>query len=105
MRPHERQYELNGKSVNIEKIRMSILETIDDNPLTLPQLADALKTEPRKLQYILLNMHTIGLVHINKEEKFHRYSKVKAPMLQDIFHPMPDFSNMIKGVYIYTNED
>ena len=105
MRPHERQYEVHGKSVNLEKFRIHILEVIEDDALTTPQIANALKTEARKLQGVLYNMHALGLVHINKEARFHVFSKVKPSLLQEIFHPMPDFSNRIKGIYINSSEE
>jgi predicted transcriptional regulator len=105
MRPHQRQYEVHGKSVNLEKFRINILEVIDDNSLTIPQISNALKTESKKLQGVLYNMHALGLVNVNKEGRFHTFSKVKVPMLQDIYHPMPDFSNRIKSIYIHSSEE
>ena len=53
MKPHRRQYEVHGQSVNLEKFRIHILEIINDNELTIPQIANALKTETRKLQGVL----------------------------------------------------
>jgi predicted transcriptional regulator len=105
VRPHERQYEVHGKSVNLEKFRIHILEVIENDELTIPQIADSLKTESRKLQNVLYNMHAAGLVNINKLGRFHIFSKTTAPMLQDIFHPMPDFSDRIKSIYIHSSEE
>jgi len=105
MRPHERQYQVNGKSVNLEKFRIHILEVIENDSLTIPQIANALKTESRKLQGVLYNMHALGLISINKEARFHIFSKVKPSLLQEIFHPMPDFSDRIKGIYINSSEE
>ena len=105
MRPHERQYEVHGKSVNLEKFRIHILEVIENEELTIPQIADSLKTESRKLQNVLYNMHAVGLVNINKLGRFHIFSKATVPMLQDIFHPMPDFSDRIKSIYIHSSEE
>lgn len=105
MRAHERQYEVHGKSVNLEKFRQHILEVLEDNDFTIPQIANALKTDSRRLMGVLYNMHAVGLLHVNKENRFLVFSKVKVPMLQDIFHPMPDFSDRIKGIYIHTSEE
>jgi hypothetical protein len=105
VRPHERQYEVHGKSVNLEKFRIHILEVIENEELTIPQIADSLKTESRKLQNVLYNMHAVGLVNINKLGRFHIFSKATVPMLQDIFHPMPDFSDRIKSIYIHSSEE
>jgi hypothetical protein len=105
VRPHERQYQVHGKSVNLEKFRIHILEIIEDDALTIPQIATALKTETRKLQGVLYNMHALGLININKEARFHIFSKVKPSLLQEIFHPMPDFSDRIKGIYINSSEE
>jgi hypothetical protein len=105
MKPHQRQYEVNGKSVNLEKFRIHILHVIENDALTIPQIANALKTETRKLQGVLYNMHALGLVNVNKEARFHVFSKVKPSLLQEIFHPMPDFSDRIKGIYINSSEE
>jgi hypothetical protein len=50
-------------------------------------------------------MHAAGLVNVDKESKVCMFSKVKASMLQDIFHPMPDFSDRIKSIYIHSSEE
>lgn len=105
MRAHQRQYEVHGKSVNLEKFRIHILEAVENDALTIPQIAQELKTDSRKLMGVLYNMHALGLVHVNKHNRFLIFSKVKAPMLQDIFHPMPDFSDRIKGIYIHLSEE
>ena len=105
MKPHRRQYEVHGQSVNLEKFRIHILEVINDNELTIPQIANALKTETRKLQGVLYNMHAEKLLDINKEGRFHVFSKVKVSMLQEIYHPMPDFSDRIKSIYINSSEE
>jgi hypothetical protein len=105
MKLYQRQYQVHGKAVNIEKFRIHILEVIENEQLSIPQIADALKTEPRRLQNVLYNMHAVGLVNINKLGRFHIFSKATAPMLQDIFHPMPDFSDRIKSIYIHSGEE
>ena len=105
MKPHQRQYNVHGQSVNLEKFRIHILDAIENEALTIPQIAEALKTESRKLMGVLYNMHAVGLVNINKQGRFLTFEKVKVPMLQDIFHPMPDFSNRIKSIYIHSSEE
>jgi hypothetical protein len=105
MKPHRRQYEVHGQSVNLEKFRIHILEVISDNELTIPQIANALKTETRKLQGVLYNMHAEKLLDINKEGRFHVFSKIKPSLLQEIYHPMPDFSDRIKSIYINSSEE
>lgn len=105
MKPHQRQYEVHGKSVNLEKFRIHILDLIDNDALTIPQIAVALKTDARRLMGVLYNMHAAGLVHVNKQNRFLIFSKVKVPMLQDIYHPMPDFSDRIKSIYIHSSEE
>ena len=105
MRPHQRQYEVHGKSVNLEKFRIHILDVIENNALTIPQIAVALKTDARRLMGVLYNMHAVGLVNVNKQNRFLIFSKVKVPMLQDIYHPMPDFSDRIKSIYIHSSEE
>ncbi len=45
MSPHQRQYEVHGKSVNLEKFRIHILDVIENDELTIPQIAEALKTD------------------------------------------------------------
>jgi len=105
MKPHRRQYEVHGQSVNLEKFRIHILEVISDNELTIPQIANALKTESRKLMGVLYNMHAEKLININKEGRFLSFSKVKPSLLQEIYHPMPDFSDRIKSIYINSSEE
>jgi len=105
MNPYQRQYEVHGKSVNLEKFRIHILEVIENDQLSIPQIANVLKTDARRLQNVLYNMHAIGLININKLGRFHIFSKAKVPMLQDIFHPMPDFSDRIKSIYIHSSEE
>jgi predicted transcriptional regulator len=105
MRPHQRQYEVNGKAVDIETLRNLIINLIDDNPLTIPEIASQLKANARKVQGIVYNLHSQGVISADESNKFHLYWKTKVPMLQDIFHPMPDFSGRIKSIYIHTEEE
>ena len=105
MKPYQRQYEVHGQSVNLEKFRIHILEVIENDQLSIPQIADALKTDARRLQGVLYNMHACGLININKLGRFHIFSKVKPSLLQEIFHPMPDFSDRIKSIYINSSEE
>jgi hypothetical protein len=105
VKPHQRQYEVHGKSVNLEKFRIHILDIIENDALTIPQIAVTLKTDARRLMGVLYNMHAAGLVNVNKQNRFLIFSKVKVPMLQDIYHPMPDFSDRIKSIYIHSSEE
>jgi hypothetical protein len=105
MKPHRRQYVVHGQSVNLEKFRIHILEVLNDNELTIPQIAELLKTESRKLMGVLYNMHAEKLININKDGRFLVFSKVKVSMLQEIYHPMPDFSDRIKSIYINSSEE
>jgi hypothetical protein len=105
MKPHQRQYEVHGQSVNLEKFRIHILEVIENDQLSIPQIANALKTDARRLMGVLYNMHAAGLVHVNKQNRFLMFSKVKPSLLQEIFHPMPDFSDRIKSIYINSSEE
>ena len=105
MMAHERRYNVNGKSVNLEKFRIHILQVIENDSLSISKIASILETEHRKLQGVLYNMHAAGLVNVDKESKVCMFSKVKASMLQDIFHPMPDFSDRIKSIYIHSGEE
>ena len=105
MKPHQRQYEVEGKSVDIETFRNKIINLIDDNPLTIPEIANRLKANTRKVQTVVYNLHSQGVISADESNKFHLYWKTKAPMLQDIFHPMPDFSGRILSIYRHTEEE
>lgn len=105
MKPHRRQYEVHGQLINVEKLRINILEVLNDNELTIPQIAELLKTDSKKLMGVLYNMHAEKLININKDGRFLVFSKVKASMLQEIYHPMPDFSDRIKSIYINSSEE
>jgi predicted transcriptional regulator len=106
MKPHQRQYEVNGKSVDIETFRNMILDILDSESLTIPEIANKLKADARKVQYVVYNLNTQGIIDAETTtSRFHIYSKIKVPMLQDIFHPMPDFSGRILSVYQHTEEE
>lgn len=105
MKPHQRQYELNGKSVDIETMRNVILDLLGEQSLTIPEIANKIKADTRKVQYIVYNLHTQGLISAETTASFSIYSKIKVPMLQEIYHPMPDFSGRILGVYQHTEEE
>ena len=105
MKPHQRQYEVDTASVDIETFRNMIINLIDDNPLTIPEITEKLKSNTRKVQGVVYNLHSQGLIHADESSKFHLYSKIKVPMLQDIFHPMPDFSGRILSIYRHTEEE
>jgi predicted transcriptional regulator len=105
VRPHQRQYEVEGKLVDIETFRNRIINLIDDNPLIIPEIANQLKANTRKVQTVVYNLHSQGVISADKSNKFHLYWKTKAPMLQEIFHPMPDFSGRILSIYQHTEEE
>jgi len=55
-------------------------------------------------------MKNLGMLNSTEREqqgqkKIYRYFKPKVNLLQNIFHPMPDFSDRIKGIYIHTEEE
>lgn len=105
MIPHERKYNVNGQSYDIEQLRHVILNIIDDKELSAKQIAVLLNIDVKNLQYVLLNMHTNGIVHINKSGSCYLYSKSKVHFLQALFHPFPDFSGRIKGIYQHTGDE
>ncbi|NDB58176.1 hypothetical protein EB001_07000 [bacterium] len=105
MKPHQRQYQVEGKSVDIETFRNKIINLIDDNPLTIPEIANRLKADSRRVQTAVYNLHSQGIISSDDSNKFHLYWKTKAPMLQEIFHPMPDFSGRILSIYQHTEEE
>lgn len=103
-------YILKDRLVYIEKMRNLIIKTIEDKSLTIAELSQEMGMEHRKIQYIVLNMKTLGMLNSTKREqqghkKIYRYFKPKVNLLQNIFHPMPDFSDRIKGIYIHTEEE
>ena len=105
MKPHQRQYQVERKSVDIETFRNKIINLIDDNPLTIPEIANRLKADSRRVQTAVYNLHSQGIISSDDSNKFHLYWKTKAPMLQEIFHPMPDFSGRILSIYQHTEEE
>jgi hypothetical protein len=50
-------------------------------------------------------MKNLGMLNCVKDGKLFKYFKPYAHPLQMIFHPMPDFSDRIKGIYIHTEEE
>ena len=105
-----REYNVKGRLVHIEKMRNLILETLGDKSLTIAELSKEIGIEHRKIQYIVLNMKNLGMLNSTEREqqgqkKIYRYFKPKVNLLQNIFHPMPDFSDRIKGIYIHTEEE
>ena len=86
MRPHQRQYEVEGKSVDIETFRNKIINLIDDNPLTIPEIANRLKADSRRVQTAVYNLHSQGIISsdesvelkwLNKALEFFDKNKIK----------------------------
>ncbi len=105
-----REYNVKGRLVNVEKMRSLILDILSDKSLTIAELSKEMGMEHRKVQYIVLNMKNLGMLNSTEREqqrqkKIYRYFKPKVNLLQNIFHPMPDFSDRIKGIYIHTEEE
>ena len=105
-----REYNVKGRLVHIEKMRNLILDALGDKSLTIAELSEEMGLEHRKIQYIVLNMKNLGMLNSTEREqhgqkKIYRYFKPKVNLLQNIFHPMPDFSDRIKGIYIHTEEE
>ena len=105
-----RNYNLKGRLVNVEKMRNLILDALSDKSLTIAELSEEMGMEHRKVQYIVLNMKNLGMLNSTKREqqgkpKIYKYFKPHTNLLQSILHPMPDFSDRIKGIYIHTEEE
>ncbi|NBW28893.1 hypothetical protein EBR37_00730 [bacterium] len=105
MQAKSRSYNVRGRLINLEKMRSLIVETIGDRTLTIEELSKDMGMERRKVQYVLLNMKNLGMLNCVKDGKLFKYFKPYAHPLQMIFHPMPDFSDRIKGIYIHTEEE
>ena len=105
-----RNYNLKGRLVNVEKMRNLILDALSDKSLTIAELSEEMGMEHRKVQYIVLNMKNLGMLNSTKREqqgqhKIYKYFKPHTNLLKSILHPMPDFSDRIKGIYIHTEEE
>ena len=105
-----RDYSVKGCLVNVEKMRSLILDILNDQSLTIAELSKEMGIEHRRVQYIVLNMKNLGMLNSTEREqqgqkKIYRYFKPKVNLLQNIFHPMPDFSDRIKSIYIHTEEE
>ena len=105
-----RDYNIKGCLVNVEKMRSLILDALSDKSLTIAELSKEMGIEHRKIQYIVLNMKNLGMLNSTEREqqgqkKIYKYFKPKVNLLQNIFHPMPDFSDRIKSIYIHTEEE
>ena len=105
-----RDYNIKGCLVNVEKMRSLILDILNDQSLTIAELSKEMGIEHRRVQYIVLNMKNLGMLNSTEREqqgqkKIYKYFKPKVNLLQNIFHPMPDFSDRIKSIYIHTEEE
>ena len=105
-----RDYNVKGRLVNVEKMRNLILDALSNKSLTIAELSQEMGIEHRKVQYIVLNMKNLGMLNSTEREqqgqkKIYKYFKPKVNLLQNIFHPMPDFSDRIKSIYIHTEEE
>jgi predicted transcriptional regulator len=105
-----RDYNVKGRLVNVEKMRSLILDILSNKSLTIAELSKEMGMEHRKVQYIVLNMKNLGMLNSTKREqqgqhKIYKYFKPQTNLLQSILHPMPDFSDRIKSIYIHTEEE
>ena len=105
-----RDYNIKGCLVNVEKMRSLILDILNNQSLTMAELSKEMGIEHRRVQYIVLNMKNLGMLNSTEREqqgqkKIYKYFKPKVNLLQNIFHPMPDFSDRIKSIYIHTEEE
>ncbi len=105
-----RDYNIKGRLVNVEKMRNLILDALSDKSLTIAELSQEMGMEHRKVQYVVLNMKNLGMLNSTKREqqgqhKIYKYFKPHTNLLQSILHPMPDFSDRIKSIYIHTEEE
>ena len=110
MQAKVRDYNIKGRLVNVEKMRNLILDALSDKSLTIAELSQEMGMEHRKVQYVVLNMKNLGMLNSTEREqqgqhKIYKYFKPKVNLLQNIFHPMPDFSDRIKSIYIHTEEE
>jgi DNA-binding transcriptional ArsR family regulator len=105
-----RDYNVKGRLVHIEKMRNLILDALDNRSLTIAELSKEMGMEHRRVQYVVLKMKNLGMLDSTKREqqgqdKIYKYFKPQINLLQEILHPMPDFSDRIKSIYIHTEEE
>jgi hypothetical protein len=100
----QKLYLVNGEYINVTKLRQLILNAIGNERVTSTQIAERINAKYHSIRSAISSMVAYRFLN-SSGSKSHTIYFVNNPcLLQDIFHPMPNFDGKIKSVYTHTED-
>ena len=93
-------YYVNNEELNTTQLRQKIIDTIGDKKMTIREIEQKLGLKEKQLSNVMTGMaatHLVLMEKVNNNKRFSIYYNHPKSMLQNIFHPLPQGYENMKG--------
>ena len=97
-------YYVNGDEITITKLRKLIIEAISDERITSTEIARRINAKYNNIKSAITSMVAYRMLNSSGTKSQTVYYVNSPCLLQQIFHPEPNFEGRIKSVYKHTED-
>jgi hypothetical protein len=97
-------YLVDGKEVNVTQLRELILDAVGDDKITSLEICKRINAEYKNIKCAISTMVTYKFLNSSGNKGNTIYFVDRPCMLQNIFHPMPNFEGKIISTYQHTED-
>lgn len=97
-------YLVNGKEVNVTELRKLIVDAVGDDKVTSFEICKRINAEYNHIKGAIASMVTYKFLNSSGNKGNTIYFTDRPCMLQNIFHPIPNFEGQIIGTYQHTED-
>ena len=97
-------YYVSGNEITITKLRELIIEAISDERITSTEIARRINAKYNNIKNAITTMVAYRMLNSSGTKSQTVYYVNSPCLLQQIFHPEPNFEGRIKSVYKHTED-
>ena len=97
-------YYVNGDEITITKLRKLIIEAISDERITSTEIARRINAKYNNIKSAITSMVAYRMLNSSGTKSQTVYYVNSPCLLQQIFHPEPNFEGRIKSIYKHTED-
>ena len=100
----QKLYLVDGENINVTKLRQLIIEVISDERITSTEIARRINAKYNNIKNAITTMVAYRMLNSSGTKSQTVYYVNSPCLLQQIFHPEPNFEGRIKSVYKHTED-
>ena len=97
-------YLINGKEMDVTQLRKLIISAVGDDKITSLEICKRINAEYNYIKSVIATMVTYKLLNSSGNKGNTIYFLDRPCMLQNIFHPIPNFDGKIISTYQHTED-